>query len=72
MPLVPTSGDTCTPYALVQSFAAARSDLVVQMSMRRSLPLALTALQRREVDVVFGNGPAFCRPARTLVERTAA
>lgn len=43
------------PYALVHSFAAARPDLVVQTSMRRSLPLALTALQRREVDVVFGN-----------------
>ena len=50
------------PYALVQSFAAARSDLVVQTSMRRSLPLALTALQRREVDAVFGNVSGLGRP----------
>ena len=30
--------------------------------MRRSLPLALTALQRREVDAAFGNVPALDQP----------
>lgn len=43
------------PYALAQSFAAARPDLVVETSMRRNLPLALKAVQRREIDAAFGN-----------------
>jgi hypothetical protein len=43
------------PYALVQAFAEARPDLVVETSMRRSLPLALRALQRRELDAALGN-----------------
>lgn len=50
------------PYALVQSFAAARPALVVHTGMRRSLPLALTALQRREIDGAFGNVPGLGQP----------
>lgn len=50
------------PFALVESFATGRPDLVVQMGMRRSLPLALTALQRREIDAAFGNVAGLSRP----------
>lgn len=50
------------PYALVQTFAAAHPDLVVQTSMRRNLPLALTALQRREIDAALGNVSGLRQP----------
>ena len=50
------------PHALVESFATGRPDLVVNTGMRRSLPLALTALQRREIDAAFGNAAGLKRP----------
>jgi DNA-binding transcriptional LysR family regulator len=50
------------PYTLVQAFAVARPDLVVETSMRRNLPLALKALQRREIDAALGNVAGLGRP----------
>jgi DNA-binding transcriptional LysR family regulator len=50
------------PYALVQAFAEARPDLVVETSMRRNLPLALRAVQRRELDAALGNVAGLGRP----------
>ena len=48
-------GDRHPPHALITAFAAGRAELVVEYSMRRSLPQSLAALQRREIDVAFGN-----------------
>lgn len=42
-------------HALVQAFAADHPEAVVELSMRRNLPQALTALARREIDVATGN-----------------
>lgn len=50
------------PHALVRAFAAAHPDLVVETSMRRSLPLALTALRRREIDAALGNASGLVQP----------
>jgi len=50
------------PYALVQSFATDHPALVVEMSMRRSLPLALVALRRREIDAALGNVAGLPKP----------
>ena len=43
------------PYALVQTFARAHPDVVVELSMRRNLVLARAAVQRREIDAAAGN-----------------
>ena len=48
--------------ALVKEFALTQPDLVVEYSMRRSLPQALTALERRELDVGSGNVTGLVRP----------
>jgi DNA-binding transcriptional LysR family regulator len=40
---------------LLQAFAGARPDVIVELSMRRNLLQALTALQRREIDAAAGN-----------------
>ncbi len=42
-------------HALVQAFTADHPEAVVELSMRRNLPQALTALARREIDVATGN-----------------
>lgn len=40
---------------LVRSFADAPPGAVVEVSTRRSLPKALDAIRRAEIDVAFGN-----------------
>jgi len=46
----------------VQSFAADHPEAVVELSMRRNLPQALTALARREIDVATGNVANLAEP----------
>ena len=48
-------GELQSPANAVRSVAAGRPDLVVELSMRRDLAAALTALQRHEIDLAFGN-----------------
>jgi DNA-binding transcriptional LysR family regulator len=48
--------------ALVQAFASARPDVIVELSMRRNLLQALTALQRREIDAAAGNVASLPEP----------
>lgn len=43
------------PAALLRDFAADHPAAAIEISMRRSLPHALTALERGEIDVAFGN-----------------
>jgi DNA-binding transcriptional LysR family regulator len=50
------------PHALVQAFASARPDVIVELSMRRNLLQALTALQRREIDAATGNVTGLAEP----------
>jgi DNA-binding transcriptional LysR family regulator len=48
--------------ALVKQFALSQPDLIVEYSMRRSLPQALTALERRELDIATGNVTGLVQP----------
>jgi DNA-binding transcriptional LysR family regulator len=43
------------PLALVRAFADSHPDAVIELSMRRSLPQSLAALQRHELDLALGN-----------------
>jgi DNA-binding transcriptional LysR family regulator len=47
--------DVQTPAAMVRAIARDTPDLSVDLSMRRDLSAAIAALERHEVDLVFGN-----------------
>lgn len=48
-------GHLHAPMRLVRRFAEEHPEVVIELSMRRSLPQALAAVQRRELDLAFGN-----------------
>lgn len=48
-------GEIQSPATAMRAVARAQPDLVIEFSMRRDLGKALTALQRHELDLAFGN-----------------
>lgn len=55
-------GELQLPAALMRAAARADPELVVELSMRRDLAAAITALQRHELDLAFGNAAALDTP----------
>lgn len=55
-------GSPAPGHALVQAFAAERPQVVVEVSMRRNLALALSAVLRRELDVAAGDVASLDQP----------
>lgn len=55
-------GQVHQPLARISQLAAAAPEIEVEVSMRRSLPAAITALLRGDVDVAFGRVHDLGRP----------
>ena len=51
-----------TPHAAVLAWARRHPEIPVELSMRRSLPLALAALRRGELDLAFGDVASLDHP----------
>jgi DNA-binding transcriptional LysR family regulator len=58
-------GEPQSPAAAMRALARAHPDLAVELSMRRDLAEALSALQRHELDLAFGNVASLDRPTPT-------
>ena len=55
-------GDAHPPAALMRSIAREQAELFVELSMRRDLVEALTALQRHDIELAFGNVTGLAHP----------
>jgi DNA-binding transcriptional LysR family regulator len=55
-------GEIQSPAAAMRALARAQPDLALELSMRRDLAEALTALERHELDLAFGNVANLERP----------
>lgn len=60
-------GDVHPPAALMRAIARERPELVIELSMRRDLAEAIAALERHDLELVFGNVANLARPLSTVL-----